>query len=97
MYSMIVTLTDEQNQYIGSIEVPTVNGKHIYVDDFQGQRGVNGQPINIHDALDDLWVEWRHEVKCTGTDIEFIDWLVKIGWKIPRLTTIVHVVHPAKS
>lgn len=82
--SLSVQQSGEDAYYIGTVSPPTVNGKPIYArgDSFQGQRTPDGRPVNVHDALDDLWAEWREVVPQPDCDSEFVAWLVaEKGWK----------------
>ena len=76
--------SSEHQHTIGTVEPPTVNGKPTYYDDDvvpRGQRSPDGQPLNVHDALDDLWAQWHEEVPEPDSDSEFTEWLVDHGWK----------------
>jgi hypothetical protein len=86
--------SDQEEYYLGSVEPPKVNGIPIYTSDeeFLGKWSPAGKPINIHDALNDLWAEWREAVEEPDSDSEFVDWLVdKKGWS--RFTDNFPVCH----
>jgi hypothetical protein len=65
---------------LGTVEPPKVNGVPIYSEDFEGQRAVNGEWVNIHDVLGDLWYQWLKEAPHPDTDYEFIHFLAAKGW-----------------
>ena len=86
--------SDQEEYYLGSVEPPKVNGIPIYTSDeeFLGKRSPSGRPVNIHDALNDLWVEWRKERVPEDSDADFIKWLIeKMGWS--RFTDDFPVCH----
>ena len=74
---MIVTLKNEDDVIIGHVEPPKVNGNCIYYDALAGKRAKNGQLLNVHDALNDLWDIWQNEMPNAAHDDEFAAWLVK--------------------
>lgn len=77
-----VQQSGEPAYHIGTVQPPTVNGKSVFVTGFEGQRKPNGEAVNIHDALDNLWAEWRKAVPTPDSDSEFVAWLVaEKGWK----------------
>ena len=95
MVTIRVQQSGEEAYDIGIVCPPTVNGKPVYVDDdgFLGKRSPEGVAINIHDALDDLWAEWREEVPFPDTDSEFVEWLVEQkGWTEPDQQVCAHVI-----
>ena len=76
---------DEQ-VYLGTVEIPSgflVNTEGL------GEKYGNGdgsQWKNVHDALNDLWEQWKKEVPEPEEfneefNEEFIAWLVGKGWK----------------
>jgi hypothetical protein len=80
---------------LGMVSPPTVNGKPVYTADeeFRGKRSPVGRPASVHDALDDLWAEWRKAVEHPDADSEFIDWLVtEKGWKHAEVEVVAHVI-----
>jgi hypothetical protein len=87
---------DQDTYYLGTVEPPKVNGIPIYHDNQTvppGTRAKNGEVLNVHDALTELWDEWCGET-CHNPqpDSKFVDWLVdEKGWT--RATgTILHTI-----
>jgi hypothetical protein len=82
--SLSVQQSGEPAYHIGTVQPPTINGKPVYTaaSEFLGKRSPEGKPVNVHDALDDLWAEWREAVPHPDCDSEFVAWLVaEKGWK----------------
>jgi hypothetical protein len=82
---------------LGYVEPPKVNNIHIYSEEFAGKRAKNGQLLNVHDALDDLWSIWLNDVPeggFLGDDLgEFVDWLVsEHRWRRANVDVIEHCV-----
>jgi hypothetical protein len=89
---MIVTI-NYNGILLGVVEPPKLNNIHIYSDDFAGKRAKNGQLLNVHDALDDLWTIWKDEVSEPEADSQFVDWLVsKHRWRRADMDIIEHCV-----
>jgi hypothetical protein len=81
---------------LGTLSPPTVNGKPTCTADegFRGKRSPDGKPVSVHDALDDLWAEWREEAERPDADNgEFVEWLVtEKGWRRAETEVVAHVV-----
>ena len=96
MYQVVVSVRqsgESEEHEIGTVSPPTVNGKPVYSRDFRGQRTPEGKPVNVHDALDDLWAEWRKAVARPDSDGEFVDWLVgEKGWNHAEIDVLRHVI-----
>ena len=97
-YQVVISVrqSGEDEEYqIGAVSPPTVNDKPVYTqgDEFLGKRSPAGKPINVHDALDDLWAEWREAVEHPDSDSEFVEWLVqKKGWRHAEIDVLQHVI-----
>jgi hypothetical protein len=89
---MIVTIHVNDN-LIGEVSPPTVNGKSIYVDAFQGKRNSSGEFVNVHDVIDELWCEWGETVKDPDCDSDFVEWLMsEKNWKEPPTYIVSHTI-----
>jgi hypothetical protein len=97
-YQVVISVrqSGESRQHqIGTVSPPTVNGKPAYTQDeeFRGQQSPAGKPINVHDALADLWAEWREVVEQPETESEFVKWLVQEkGWRHAETDVLQHVI-----
>lgn len=82
--AITVAPLEDEPYLLGIVEPPTVNGKSVFYKDehWRGIKSGAGVPFNIHDALNELWSEWRDAEIHPDTDSEFIEWLVeKKNWK----------------
>ena len=87
---------DPNAYYLRTIEPPKVNGVPVYHDDKTtppGTRAKNGEALNVHDALDDLWNEWCAKTcRNPQPDSKFVDWLnQEKGWT-NAADTIIHTI-----
>jgi hypothetical protein len=78
--------SDTHSYHLGTVEPPKINGIPVFHDgeEYRGKRAGGGRPMNIHEALDELWDEWMDSFKGEDgrmvdgpdTDSEFVDWLI---------------------
>jgi hypothetical protein len=98
MYEVVVSVRqfgEDPKRELGVVGPLTVDGRPVYVrnDDLLDRRSPSDEPVNVHDAMDGLWTEWREEAGQSGAEGGFTDWLVaKKRWKYAEAGVLRRIV-----